>query len=339
MIFLAPLHLLLLLFPIIFLYISLKNSKIIHKNIFSQRVLKRITLYPNLENTPSYYRLFLVSMSLFIIALAQPVLNYKNINESHFTPLVIALDISKSMSLTDVYPNRLSFAKKKIDSILDKYPNLRVSLLLFSRDAYLAYPMSEDFSSLKYLLNNLDQNFKSGSNLFAALEGSKQILRKYKSKNILLLSDGTSSHDFTQEKIYLKDNNLTLNILYISKNSSQEKEIQNLSLSSGGVFKKFSFGDNDIRFLIHEILKHSQTRKDNSNILEEKKKIQLFYYPLLLALLLLLFIFLKKYEFKRVMSMFFILLSLNFPLFHTELHAGVLAFKNIRDAKEYYNFS
>lgn len=334
--FLEPISLVSLSIPLLLLFVSLKkdNNKI--EKIFAKDVLQKISLYPNLKSSSHNYKLFLLAISLFIISLSKPTLNSKYLTNNEITtPLLIALDISNSMNSNDIYPSRFSFALKKIYTIVDMHPNMRLSLLLFSRNAYLAYPMSEDLNALKYILKNIDKKLESGSNIFSALEGAKYILKPYSSKNILLLSDGASSSDFNEEEHYLRENNITLNALYINKNKNQMKKIKELCLSSRGTFSEYSFSNIDIRLLLHEIQKHAQSRELKENDLQNQHKIQLFYYPLALGVILILFIFLQKYEFKIISKILSILYASIF-ITQVESHAGLLDFKKLHDAKKFY---
>lgn len=334
MLFLVPWTLLVLIFPVLLLFLSFIRPVKQPHQLFFEHILQRITRYPKLKRSATEYRLFLFVIMLSIVALSQPVFLSNKSKKQSFTPLVIALDISNSMRKNDIYPNRFSFAKKKIFSLLNKHPHIKASLLLFSREAYLAHPMSEDLDSIRYILSNLPLKFQAGSNLFALFEGAEQILKSYSSKNILLLSDGTSTDDFTKEKIYLKKHNITLNLLSINKEKKNSK-LQELCSASGGVFISSTFSEDDISLLLKKILQHKQKYQKSPNTKASQKHQELFYYPLLLALVLLLFLLLKKYEFKRVLFSF-LLLYLSNTLLEQEISASILDFKYIRDAKELY---
>jgi len=281
----------------------------------------------------STYPLLLLVLALFIIALAKPVLPLKSSSKNSMTPLVVALDISPSMIQTDVYPNRFTFAKTQIKRLLNESQNLRVALLLFNRDAFIASPLSEDLDSFVYILSHLETKFQGGSNLFAALEGSELLLHKYKAKNILLVSDGTSSRSFTQEALYLQKHKLILHTLYVSKEVPKSSALKELSLKSAGSFTHANFSDKNIKTVLKQIAKHSQkihTRATNKQVYKE-----LFYYPLLLAVVLLLILFTSRYDFHKLKS-FVLVLSLTLLYQTTPLNANLLDFKHIYDAKEFY---
>lgn len=309
----------------------LKNQKNSPSNIFSTEVLNKISVNDNISTYSTKYIAFLISLSLLIVALSKPVLNKEvSFNKAEITPLIIALDISTSMHTKDIYPSRLKFAKQKIQSIINNNKDIRVGLILFNFNAYIAYPLSEDLKSFEFVLNNLkfDSNTSSGTNLFSALEGSNQILRKYKTKNILLFSDLGIHDDFREEALYLKDNNLTLNT--ISFTQEKTEKLNDLVLENGGTYKKYSFGSSDVDSIIKNI-KNSSKYNVHSTMKKEYK--HLFYYPLSFSLLLFLFIIIYPLKLRNQVNG----LILIFLVFiNIDVNAGLLDFKNINDAKLHY---
>ena len=80
--------------------------------------------------------------------------------------MVIALDVSTSMLAEDIYPNRISLAKKKLQQIIESANNTTIGVVLFAKDSFILSPVTEDFISLKYIVDNLntDLDFLNGSN-------------------------------------------------------------------------------------------------------------------------------------------------------------------------------
>jgi len=314
------------------------QTKTQHIGIFSKKILKEITLYPELTKYLAEKKLLFIVLILFLLALWQPLFYVKrNSKQNDVFPLVIALDISSSMAKQDFYPNRLTFGIKKIQTFLQASQNLRTSLLLFSRDAFIASPLSEDIGSLEFVLSNLSLSFKNGSNLFSALEGAEYILHDYKAKNILVISDGTSSQNFLQEAKYLQEKGIKLFVLYLRKNISQSTALKELAIYSDGTFVEAGYSNADMKILFQKISQNSQKQEIPYNNKSKKESVQLFYYPLFIAIFLLFFTFTREYEFKRTnFSLLFISLLLLKGV-QIPLNAGLLDFRNIKSAKEYYN--
>lgn len=304
--------------------LSLKKQKGIWK-LFSQETLEKLSVNKHPDNSAYKYRLFLLVIALFIIALARPVMNEKNLHTQISIPLVVAVDFSKSMQKTDIYPERLTFAKKKLQVLLSCAKTMQIGVIFFTTDAYLAYPISEDIASIQNMMQkaNFKQNLGKGTNIFAALQSSTELLKPYKNKNILLLSDGGKKSSFTKEINYLKKNNVTLYALGIGSDNAKT-----LALGSGGSYKDYNFGANDINVILADLKKKAKYKsKTFSN---HKEYTELFRYPLFCALLLLVFI--SSSFHKQTL----ILVVLLFQISHSDSHADLLDFIKIQNADESY---
>ncbi|MBL1243857.1 MAG: VWA domain-containing protein [Sulfurimonas sp.] len=132
----------------------------------------------------------------------------------------------------DLYPSRLEFALSKLKTIMQSDSNLRVGLLLFANNAYVAHPLSEDKSSVLFISKNIDYSkvMQNRTNLFAALEGATLMLKDYKRKNLLILSDIGSLEGFNDESKYIKDYNLSVNIISTSATSTYSSDDINVVL-------------------------------------------------------------------------------------------------------------
>ena len=336
MYFSQPLFLLLLLFPLALLLYSVYRKRENINTLFSAEVLEAISVYPTRLSGAVEYRLYLLVIFLAIFALAQPVLLTQEKTETKQTiPLVIALDVSSSMGQSDLYPSRLLFALSKIHRAMQTNLNLRVGLLLFAKSAYVAYPLSEDKQALSFIAKSIDysQKFDKGTNLFAAIEGGQMMLKKYKSKNILLLSDMAGGADMSAELNYLHKHHLHLNFLSTTK--ELRPFIKNLALNSHGFSHKATYSSEDITTLLENIAQQNSSQLEQTT--SKKHTHQLFYFPLVMALVLLLF--LATYKMKRVslnnkLTALILLLLLGSGY---KVEASVLDFYHIQNATKYYN--
>lgn len=339
-----------LLIPLLFFIFSLKQSQNSMQNLFSKPILDQLSVHADRLQGPIRYRLFLLALAFFIFSIARPVIDEKNISKTQeLTPVVIALDVSKSMQLTDIYPSRLILARQKLKKLISKSIDMRIGILFFAKNAYMAYPISEDISALEYMIDHLskDQKFEENSNMFAALEAGNHMLRDAKAKNIILLSDGGNSDDATEELQYLKENGMTLYAIgtatekgaYISgKNalkSTLNPILKELALESGGSYEDFSWSENDIKSILSHIKKNS--KKEKENVYQFKQYTELFSYPLALGILLLFFVFTSPLKIKKKVHFLlsFILFSLLVP--QIKLQAGVLDFMTLNKAKNLYD--
>jgi Ca-activated chloride channel family protein len=108
--------------------------------------------------------------------------------------LLVALDLSRSMRVQDVKPDRLAQAKLAIYELLDAMPNERVGLIGFAGSAYLYAPLTVDHRAVRETVDQIDETWATlgGSDLSAAVRLAIETLKKTGQKNnaLVILSDG-----------------------------------------------------------------------------------------------------------------------------------------------------
>ncbi len=339
-----------LLIPLLFFLFSLRQRQNSMQKLFSKPVLDQLRVNTERLQGPVRYRLFLLALTFLIFSIARPVIDEKNISKTQeLTSVVIALDVSKSMQLNDIYPSRFIFAREKLKKLISKSNDMRIGILFFAKNAYMAYPVSEDVSALEYMLDHLskDQKFEANTNIFAALEAGNHMLKDAEDKNMILLSDGGNSDDVTEELHYLKENGMTLYAIgtatekgvHISGKNSPKSTLnpilKALALESGGSYEDFSWSENDIRSILSHIRKDSQKEKEDAH--DFKQYTELFSYPLALGLVILFFVFSSPLKMHKEVPLLltFIIVSLCIP--QTKLQAGVLDFMTLHKAKKLYD--
>lgn len=106
--------------------------------------------------------------------------------------LVVALDVSKSMGVSDVAPSRMEAARTGVGILLDNLPGWRVGLVAFADEAMVLCPMTSDVLAVKTLAARLKPGhaeLRQGSNLEHALQVAQGQLRG-RPGAILVASDG-----------------------------------------------------------------------------------------------------------------------------------------------------
>ncbi len=117
----------------------------------------------------------------------------------HDLDLMIVLDVSPSMLVEDISPQRLQRAKLKLLDLLPRLHGERIGLIAFSGNAGLLMPLTSDQAALPYYLTLAEPRLfdTPGTNLAAALELARQTLLTPATTTrhgaVLLLSDGDSS--------------------------------------------------------------------------------------------------------------------------------------------------
>ncbi|OFZ21150.1 MAG: hypothetical protein A2X94_05350 [Bdellovibrionales bacterium GWB1_55_8] len=150
-------------------------------------------------------RLLLAAFAFALLALARPQWGTREetIRVSGLD-IVIALDVSNSMSVEDVVPSRLQKAKHVVRSFVESLRGDRVGLIAFAGSSYVACPLTND---LDYLLESVSLlNPRSvagqGTDLGLALETARKAMERGSedpqagelqdeaTRVVILLSDG-----------------------------------------------------------------------------------------------------------------------------------------------------
>jgi Ca-activated chloride channel family protein len=137
----------------------------------------------------------LAASAAIIIALARPQGDAGTRTEKTLgRNVMIALDISKSMRVADVKPDRLSQAKVIIYELLEAMPNERMGLIAFAGTSYVHAPLTIDHSAVRETVEQVDENWAplGGSDLSAAVRLATDTLKKTGQKNnaLIIISDG-----------------------------------------------------------------------------------------------------------------------------------------------------
>jgi Ca-activated chloride channel family protein len=107
---------------------------------------------------------------------------------------VVVLDLSPSMSATDVPPNRVTRARYAIDDLLSGAEDARLGLIVFSDEAYTVAPLTEDVNTVRALLGPLSPQImpSAGDHLAPALAEAGHLLAKSgtPAQHVIVLTDG-----------------------------------------------------------------------------------------------------------------------------------------------------
>ena len=343
-------------FILMYLIIT-KQSKI--GSYFSKNALEKLSVSNQYFSNKARNITLFLSLIFMIIALARPVTNEKiNDVKSELNAVVIAIDVSKSMNAIDIYPNRLEFAKTKLLNIIETSKSEAIGVILFAKSAFLLSAVTQDFTSLKLLINNLNTgiNFDNGTNIFSTLETTQKLLKDYKSKNLILLTDGADNTDFKNEIEFANKNNINIytlalgttqgsvikqedgNYLTDSKgnivNVKLNENIKELSLKTKGGYINFSLNNDDINLILNDI--NSKSKKEIFDDKKYKTYTELFYYPLAIGIFLLLLAFSSFPTFTKNKLSSIVLICL-FSFVNTKLNASsILDFNTIKEATQAY---
>lgn len=141
--------------------------------------------------------LFLLALAFCILAMARPQLALKEetINAEGID-IILALDLSSSMLARDFQPDRLEVSKKVAAEFVDKRPDDRIGVVVFSGESFTQCPLTSDHRIVKRFLSQLECGFLEegtaiGMGLATAVNRIKD--SDAKSKVVILLTDGDNN--------------------------------------------------------------------------------------------------------------------------------------------------
>jgi Ca-activated chloride channel family protein len=142
--------------------------------------------------------LLFLCLSLLIVALARPQKTNEKVEQwTEGIDIMLAIDISRSMEISDFTPNRLDAAKKVANQFIDGRMQDRIGIVVFSGDAFSLAPLTTDYRLLKSLINDMTFSIidSRGTAIGSALAVVTNRMRESasKSKVCILLSDGDSN--------------------------------------------------------------------------------------------------------------------------------------------------
>jgi Ca-activated chloride channel family protein len=140
----------------------------------------------------------LAAVALGLVALARPQLGERQAELARTgRDVLLVLDLSRSMTVTDVAPNRLAAAKAAAWETVSASPGDRVGLIVFGGSAFLQLPLTSDHAALKLFLDaaSPDDLADPATDLGTALATAGKVFEHEGDRGrraVLLVSDGES---------------------------------------------------------------------------------------------------------------------------------------------------
>ena len=221
--------------------------------------------------------------ALLVIAIAGPRWDFRDVQL--FRPgsdLVILLDLSRSMDVTDVKPSRLARARQEIQDLVEQNRQSRVGLIGFATLAHIIVPLTEDANSVLAMLPALSTDLVGlkGSRLSEALTRAQQMLAgqpNKSSRHILLITDGDFDEDQLEERVkQLQQDGVHLHVLGVGDDKGgpvpgkgnrllrqpdgrtvisrlDEPSLEKLAEAGNGVYQRADYRDSDTQTLLDDI--------------------------------------------------------------------------------------
>lgn len=142
--------------------------------------------------------LFILFTMLVMLALARPQRITEQVEQStEGIDIVLALDVSGSMELEDIRPNRLDAAKDVALNFIDGRVQDRIGMVVFAGEAFSLSPLTTDYELLRENIQSIGFRMieNDGTAIGSALAVAINRMRDSdaKSKVIILISDGENT--------------------------------------------------------------------------------------------------------------------------------------------------
>ena len=250
--------------------------------------------------------LLILALVAIIIAMVRPQWDFEARDfDAAGLDIVIAVDVSKSMDATDMSPSRLIRAKIQIASFIDKLTTDRVGIMAFAGAASLECPLTDDYESIKMILNSLTSDTvpKPGTDIGAMLEASQEAFVSGSGKHILvLISDGEDLEaDAISTAKRLKSKGIVIYTMGVGSESGIEitdpisgltattkldvGTLKEIAAATGGEFYAVTPGQNEIRLLLDRIYSSEKSKMYSKNISSMKEQYHIFAFIALLLLI------------------------------------------------------
>jgi Ca-activated chloride channel family protein len=145
--------------------------------------------------------LILAALGLMLLALAGPRWgsHYQEVSQKG-VDVVILVDVSPSMLVEDIDPNRLERARREILDFLQVVAGDRVALVAFSGAAFVQCPLTVDYAAVRMFLKELRPDLippVPGTDLGAALETGLSAFddQAETDRVIILITDGEDNEN------------------------------------------------------------------------------------------------------------------------------------------------
>jgi len=253
---------------------------------------------------------------LLLVAMAGPRWDATDIRLFHpGNNLLILLDISRSMQVDDVSPNRLARARQEVQDLIMQDRSVRLGLIAFASVPHVLSPITEDTYTILNSLPALSTDLATlqGSRVGSALDRAEGLLSglpEDSAKAILLISDGDFDEPgLTDQVRALAAKGIRVHVLSVGTadggrvpgprggwvldrtgaaviSKMNEPLLEGLAEAGNGIYEHASYRDSDTHAILEAASVMSLPPKEG----DERTRLwnERFWIPVLLAALLLL---------------------------------------------------
>lgn len=139
-----------------------------------------------------------ISLALMVVALARPQKADTKVRKNvEGIDIMLVLDVSDSMLIEDMQPNRLEAAKSLLQDFVKRRSTDRLGLVVFSGESYTRVPLTLDYKVLTESIRQIKitRNIKMGTAIGVALANGTARLKDSvaRSRVMVFLTDGENN--------------------------------------------------------------------------------------------------------------------------------------------------
>jgi Ca-activated chloride channel family protein len=287
-----------------------------HKISPSMKVSTTLPFGKDLKTYKNYlihlpFLLRMVSLSMLILVLMRPV-STRSWSEENVEgiDIMLAMDVSTSMSAVDIEPNRIEVAKEVAAKFVSGRKNDNIGLTLFAGESFTQCPLTIDYASVLSLIDKsgieyaLNGALKDGTAIGMGIANAVSRLKESKaeSKVIILLTDGSNnSGEITPEdaaeiakeygvRIYTigfrTDDEIVQTPYGIMNNSEfDEKTLKSIASVTGGEYYRSSSKES-LMNIYKEIDQLERTKLEVKHFGTQEEKFMIFAFIAIISLML-----------------------------------------------------
>lgn len=187
------------------------------------------------------------------------------------TDLILLVDVSSSMLVEDILPNRLEKVKLKINKIIKLQKGNRIGITIFAGSSFVYAPLTTDYDSLQKFVRNITTQMvsKQGTDLALGLETSLEAFLENDSQKVLVVFTDGENHNQDYKKIVDRFVKKDITVFMIGVGSPNGKKIP-IRNEEGSIVKYLK--DSSGNFVVSKL--------DYETLANITKKTRGIYFPL-----------------------------------------------------------
>lgn len=192
--FIRPLWLLCFFLLAIFLMLMKRKRQAQNKkNVVAEHLKPFLVIGEEKVRTLSPQVLLPIFVSVMIVIVAGPTWKpVDTVQSENTSPVIFIIDLSKSMTKTDVAPNRLEYTKIKLNALIESRADDLIGAWVYSGSGHLLLPPTQDRDVLNMYLSSLNHGLVpvAGKNISSVLSQLSEKNEHSIPGSIVVISDG-----------------------------------------------------------------------------------------------------------------------------------------------------